>query len=91
MWELDQPVFMWFVDLEEAFNSVPQAVLWGVLQECEVSSGPLLWVIQVLYNRSKSLVHITGNKSYSVLVGVRLCQGFVTDSVPNFYGQNIYS
>ncbi|XP_065325506.1 cilia- and flagella-associated protein 100 [Pelmatolapia mariae] len=53
-----------FIDLEKAFDCVPQRVLWEVLQEYRVS-GPLLWAIRSLYNRCKSLVRIAGNKSES--------------------------
>uniref|UniRef100_A0A3Q3CXU9 Reverse transcriptase domain-containing protein n=1 Tax=Haplochromis burtoni TaxID=8153 RepID=A0A3Q3CXU9_HAPBU len=63
---------MCFVDLEKAFDSVPQVVLWGVLREYGVS---LLRAIQSLYDHYKSLFCIAGNKLDSFLVGDGLRQG----------------
>ena len=47
-WEFAQPVHMCFVDLENAYDRVPQDVLWG-----------LLWK----YGVDQNLVHIAGSKS----------------------------
>ena len=71
-WEFAQPVHMCFVDLEKAFDRVPRSVLWGVLREYGVR-GPLLRAVRSLYDRSRSLVRVAGNKSdlFPVHVGVR--------------------
>ena len=77
---------MCFVDLEKAFDHVPQGVLSEVLREYGVL-GPLLQAVQSLYKWSKSLVCIVGCKSDSFSVRVGWLP-FVTDSVHNIYGQN---
>uniref|UniRef100_A0A674P165 Reverse transcriptase domain-containing protein n=1 Tax=Takifugu rubripes TaxID=31033 RepID=A0A674P165_TAKRU len=73
-WEFAQPVHMCFVDLEKAFDRVPQGVLWGVLREYGVS-GPLIRAVRSLYDRCQSLVRIAGSKSNSFPVRVGLRQG----------------
>ena len=40
-WEFVQPVHMCFLDLEKAFDRVPQGALWGVLRDYGVSD-PLI-------------------------------------------------
>ncbi|XP_028272713.1 uncharacterized protein LOC114443008 [Parambassis ranga] len=59
-WEFAQPVHIWFVDLEKAFDRVPQGILWEVLWEYGVR-GPLLRAVRSLYDRSRSLVRIAGS------------------------------
>ncbi|XP_061541984.1 ankyrin repeat domain-containing protein 13D isoform X7 [Phycodurus eques] len=73
-WEFAQPVYMCFVDLEKAFDRVPRGVLWRVLRKYGVSY-PLIRAIRSLYDRSQSLVRISGSKSDSFPVRVGLCQG----------------
>ena len=71
-WEFAQPVYMCFVDLEKAFNCVPQGVLWGVLREYGVLD-PLIGAVR--YDRRQSLVRIAGSKSDVFPVRVGLHQG----------------
>ncbi|KAK3547897.1 hypothetical protein QTP70_000353 [Hemibagrus guttatus] len=73
-WKFAQAVHMCFVDLEKAFDRVPCGILWEVLWEYGVH-GPLLRVVQSLYNRSRSLVHISSCKSHLFPVHVGLQQG----------------
>ncbi|KAK3544173.1 hypothetical protein QTP86_006037 [Hemibagrus guttatus] len=73
-WEFAQPVHMFFVDLEKAFNRVPCGILWEVLWEYGVR-GPLLRAVRSLYNRSRSLVRIVSCKSDLFPVHVGLRQG----------------
>uniref|UniRef100_A0A8C6S4J5 Reverse transcriptase domain-containing protein n=1 Tax=Neogobius melanostomus TaxID=47308 RepID=A0A8C6S4J5_9GOBI len=75
LWEFAQPAHLCFVDLEKAFDRVPRGALWGVLREYGVW-GPLLRAVRSLYDRSKSLVHITGSKSDLFPVHVGLRQGW---------------
>uniref|UniRef100_A0A3B3QL96 Reverse transcriptase domain-containing protein n=1 Tax=Paramormyrops kingsleyae TaxID=1676925 RepID=A0A3B3QL96_9TELE len=79
-WEFAYPVYMCFVDLEKGYDRVPQGALWGVLREYGVR-GPLLWAIWFLYERSRSLVCIAGNKSDVFPVRVGLRQGCPLSSV----------
>ncbi|TWW76551.1 hypothetical protein D4764_13G0012130 [Takifugu flavidus] len=65
---------MCYVDLEKAYDRVPRSILLGVLREYRVE-GPLIRAIQSLYQRSKSLVWITGCKSDLSPVRVGLRQG----------------
>ena len=73
-WEFAQPVHMCFVDLEKAYDRVPQSILWGVLREYGVD-GLLLRAIRSLYHRSQSLVRIASSKSDPFPVRVGLRQG----------------
>ncbi|KAK3556221.1 hypothetical protein QTP70_006736 [Hemibagrus guttatus] len=73
-WEFAQPVHKCFVDLEKAFDRVPQGILWEVLWEYGVH-GPLLRAVRPLYNRSRSLVRIASCKSDLFPVHVGLRQG----------------
>ncbi|KAK3525229.1 hypothetical protein QTP86_024952 [Hemibagrus guttatus] len=73
-WEFAQPVHMYFVDLEKAFDRVPRGILWEVLWEYGVR-GPLLRAVRSLYNRSRSLVRIASCKSDLFPVHVGLRQG----------------
>ncbi|KAK0135463.1 LINE-1 retrotransposable element ORF2 protein [Merluccius polli] len=65
---------MCFVDLEKAFDRVPQGALWGVPREYGVSD-PLIRAVRSLYDRCQSLVRIGGNKSELFPVRVGLCHG----------------
>ncbi len=65
---------MCIVDLEKAYDRVPQGELLGVQWECGVS-GLLLRVIHFLLNQSESCVRILSIKSNTFTVGVGLCQG----------------
>ena len=67
--EFDCPVYMCFVDLEKAYDGVPQGILCGVLQEYGVP-GSLLQAIRFLYNQSRSRVCILGTRSHSFTVRV---------------------
>ena len=74
-WEFARPVHMCFVDLEKAFDRIPRGVLWGgggVLLDYGVS-GPPYSAVRSLYERSQSLIRITGSKldSFPVRVGLR--------------------
>ena len=63
-WEFAQPVHICFVDLEKAYDRVPQGVLWGVLREYGVDSL-LLQGIQSLYHQSQNLVRIAVSQTHS--------------------------
>ena len=65
--------YMCFVNLEKAFDRIPQGVLWGILWNYGVS-GPLIWAVCSLYDWSQSLVRIAGSKSDSFPVRVGLYQ-----------------
>ncbi|KAK3575515.1 hypothetical protein QTP86_029266 [Hemibagrus guttatus] len=73
-WEFAQPVHMYFVYLEKAFNRVPCGILWEVLWEYGVR-GPLLRAVRSLYDWSRSLVCIASCKSDLFPVHVGLQQG----------------
>ena len=60
-WEYTHPVYMCFMDLEEAYPRVPRE--------------KLLRTIQSLYSQSESCVRVHDSKSVSFLVGVGLRQG----------------
>lgn len=54
-WEIAYQVYMCFVDLEKAYDRVPQGVLWEAQQQYGVPV-PLTCAIQSLYNRCESRV-----------------------------------
>lgn len=56
-WEYAHPVYMCFVDLEKAYDQVPQEILWEVLQEYGVW-GSFLRAFQSLNVQSKSCVQV---------------------------------
>ena len=74
-WEYAYPVYMCFVDLEKAYDRVPQEITWEVLREYRVR-GSLLRAIQSLYPQSESCVWVLGSKSDSFPMGVALRQGY---------------
>uniref|UniRef100_A0A8C6Q6Z6 Reverse transcriptase domain-containing protein n=1 Tax=Nothobranchius furzeri TaxID=105023 RepID=A0A8C6Q6Z6_NOTFU len=77
-WEFVKLVYMYFVDLEKAFDRVPRGALWGALwgvfREYGVP-GPLIRAVRSLYDRCQSLVRIAGSKSSSFPVRGGLRQG----------------
>ena len=64
------------VDLEKAYDRVPQDKLWKVLQECGVD-GQLLCAIGSFYCRPEVCVRVNGTHSKPFHVGVELRQGCV--------------
>ena len=75
-WEFAKPVYTAFIDLEKAYERVPQDLLRNILKEYKIS-GRLLAAIRSLYNNCKSHVRINGSKSDSFGVRVGLRQGCV--------------
>jgi len=73
-WEFAQPIYMYSVDLEKAFDRVPRGVLWGVLRQYVVLD-PLIGVVRSLCDQCQSLVCIAGSKSDVFPVSVGLRQG----------------
>uniref|UniRef100_A0A6Q2YV91 Protein kinase domain-containing protein n=1 Tax=Esox lucius TaxID=8010 RepID=A0A6Q2YV91_ESOLU len=73
-WEYAHLVYMCFVDLEKAYDWVPQEILWDALREYGVRRS-LLRAIQSLYVQSESCVQVLCSKSDSFQVGVGLRQG----------------
>ncbi len=73
-WEFAQPVYLCFIDIEQADDWVPREILWEVLRKYGVR-GSLLKAIQSLYAQSESCVRVLSSESDSFLVGVGLCQG----------------
>lgn len=65
VWKFAQPVYMSFLDLNEAFGHVLQSILWEELQEYGLFA-PLLRAIRSLYSHCKSKLS---------LVDVRLHRG----------------
>jgi len=75
------PVYVCFVDLEKAYDCVPQGILWGILREYGLS-GPLVRVIWSLYKQSESCVRILSTKSRTFSVCVELRQGCPLSPIP---------
>ena len=79
-WEYGKDLFACFVDLEKAYDRVPQDKLWTVLQEYGVN-GQLLCVIKSFYCRPEVCVRVNGKQSKPFHVGVGLRQGCVLSSL----------
>ena len=75
-WEHGKDLFACFVDLEKAYNRVPQNKFWKVLQKYGVN-GHLLCAIKSFYCRPKVCVRVNGKQSKPFHVGVGLRQGCV--------------
>ena len=75
-WEYGKDLYTCFVDLEKAYDRVPQDKLWKVLQEYGVN-GQLLRAIKSFYCRPKVCVRVNGKQSKPLHVGVGLRQGCV--------------
>ncbi len=73
-WEFAQPVYLCFIDIEQADDRVPREILWEVLRKYGVR-GSLLKAIQSLYGQSESCVRVLGSKSDLFPMGVSLRQG----------------
>ena len=69
-------LFACFVDLEKAYDRVPQDKLWKVLQEYGVD-GQLLRAIKSFYCRPEVCVRVNGKQSKPFHVDVGLRQGCV--------------
>ena len=65
-----------FVDLEKAFDRVPREVVWWALQHLKVPEW-LVSVIQAMYAKPTSEVHVNNVFSGSFSVGVGVHQGSV--------------
>jgi len=89
-WEFVHPVYMCFVDLEKAYDCLPQGILCGVLREYGVP-GPLVQAIQFLYNQSDSCSYSWHKVKQSFSVGVGLGQGCLLSTILfcDFHGQNL--
>ena len=72
MIERDRVMFMAFIDLEKAYDSVCREKLWGILAEYGVR-GKLLRSIKALYERGRARVKVEEMKSqwFRVNKGVR--------------------
>jgi len=75
-WEYGKPVHTCFIDLEKAYDRVPRAILWKVLEEYNIK-GVLLRAIKALYNHCGSCVRVNGLKSKAFMVKAGLRQGCV--------------
>ena len=75
-WVFAQPVYTCFVDLEKAFDRVPQGLMWGVPREYGVPDS-LIGDVRSLYDRCQSLVRITGRRLnlFPVRVGLLTSEG----------------
>ena len=58
----NKKLYFGFVDLEKAFNRVPQKVLWWAMRVVGVPEW-IVVIVQVMYSNAKSKVR--GNGSYS--------------------------
>ena len=79
-WEYAKDVFACFVDLEKAYDRIPQDKPWLVLQEFGIY-GHLLMAVKSLYCQPEVCVRVNGKQSKSFHEGVSLRQGCVLSSL----------
>ena len=67
-------LFVLFVDLKKAYESVPRCTLWQVLEKCGVPPITLS-VIKYLHDGMKAAVRVEGGTTDNILVtnGLRQC------------------
>ncbi len=72
-WEWEKDLYMVFIDLEKAFDTVPRSKLWEALRDPIYRvSPPLIRAIKSLYKECSSAVRSQGNeKWFRVNTGVR--------------------
>ena len=84
--ELQQPIYVCFIDLRKAYDSVNREALWNVLQHSYQLPDKLVSIIRTIHENSITAVRAYGRTSeeFSVTSGVR--QGCVlAPTLFNFY------
>ena len=78
--EFYQPLYVCFIDLRKAYDSVNRDTLWAVLQRCYHLPKKLLTIIRVMHDQSTAAIRAYGKTSeeFAVTSGVR--QGCVLAS-----------
>ena len=68
-----QPLYVCFIDLRKAYDSVNRTALWAVLQRCYHLPEKLLSIIKAMHHHSSAAVRAYGKTSeeFSVSSGVR--------------------
>ena len=68
---VNKRLYMAFVDLEKAFDHVPQKVIWWALRKLGVEEW-IVWLFQGMYANARSQVHVGEgfSKEFEVKVGV---------------------
>ena len=70
----NNPLYIAFVDLEKAFNTVPRKVQWWALRSVGVEEWAIR-IIQVMYTNARSRVRVNGQYSEEFGTGVGVNQG----------------
>ena len=71
--EYHRPLYICFVDLRKAYNSINRAALWSVLQYCYHLPSRLLKIIEALHSNTSAAIRTYGKISdhFSVSSGVK--------------------
>ena len=71
--EFHQPLYVCFIDLRKAYDSVNRDTLWAVLQQCYHLPEKLLIIIRVMHDQSTAAICAYGKSSeeFAVTSGVR--------------------
>ena len=75
--EFNQPLYMCFIDLRKAYDSVKRDTLWVVLQQCYHLPKKLLTIIRVMHDQSTAAIHAYGKTSEEFAVTSGVHQGRV--------------
>ena len=71
----NKTLYMAFVDLEKAFDSVPRRVIWWAHRKLGINEW-MVWFIQSMYEKARSRVCVDCNLSEEFSVKAGLQQGF---------------
>ena len=75
--EYRHPMYICFVDLRKAYDSVNRSILWSVLQHCYHLPPKLLTIIKALHENTSAAVRSYGKTSEQFPVSVGVKQGCV--------------
>ncbi|CAF3323508.1 unnamed protein product [Rotaria sp. Silwood2] len=76
--EFNKPLFLCFIDITKAYDSVNRKLLWKVCRKYGIS-GKLVNLLKMLYKDSKAKVRIEGELSSSFLIKT----GVLQDGIPS--------
>jgi hypothetical protein len=78
--EFNKPLFLCFIDITKAYDSVNRELLWRVCPNYGISEK-LVNLLKMLYKNSKAKVRIDGELSTSFLIETRVLEGGIPSPI----------